>query len=37
MTAVYFIHEIVEHYYEFDAILNEIEFIVIPLANPGTF
>lgn len=37
MTAVYFIHEIVEHYYEFEAILHDVEFIVIPVSNPDGY
>lgn len=37
MTAVYFIHEIVEHYYEFEAILDAVEFVIIPVANPDGY
>lgn len=37
MSAVYFIHEIVEHSYEFEHILDAIEFVVIPVANPDGY
>lgn len=35
MASLYFLHEVVEHYYEFDALLDYFEIVVIPLANPG--
>lgn len=37
MAAVYFIHEIVEHSYEFENILDAVEFVVIPVANPDGY
>ncbi len=37
MTAVYFLHEIVEHSYDFPNILNAVEFVVIPVANPDGY
>jgi extracellular matrix protein 14 len=37
MTAMYFIHELVEHSYEFPNILNAVEFVVIPVANPDGY
>jgi hypothetical protein len=35
MTALYFLHELVEHHYEFDAILDAVDIVVVPVANPG--
>ena len=35
MASLYFLHEVVEHYYEFDALLDNFELVVIPVANPG--
>lgn len=37
MSTLYFIHEIVEHSDEFDDILDELEFVVIPVANPDGY
>lgn len=37
MTAMYFIHEVVEYSYEFEEILNFVEFVVIPVANPDGY
>jgi murein tripeptide amidase MpaA len=34
MVAVNLVHELVDHAYEFEQILREVEFVVIPAANP---
>lgn len=35
MAALYFIHEIVEHSYEHADILDKVDLIFMPTANPG--
>lgn len=35
MAAIYFIHEIVAHDYEYQDILPHLDFVIIPVANPG--
>lgn len=35
MAALYFIHEVVEHSYEYADILDKVDLIFIPTANPG--
>jgi Zinc carboxypeptidase len=35
MTAMYIIHELVEHDYEFPDILDQVDIVVVPVANPG--
>jgi hypothetical protein len=35
MTAMYIIHEIVEHDYDFPDILDNIDIVLVPVANPG--
>lgn len=35
MAAMYFLHEIVDHFYEFEDILANLDFVFIPVANPG--
>ncbi|XP_058124251.1 carboxypeptidase B-like [Anopheles ziemanni] len=37
MSASYILHEIVEHYYEFEHILDNVNFLVVPLANPDGY
>ncbi|XP_053674614.1 carboxypeptidase B-like [Anopheles nili] len=37
MSACYILHEIVEHYYEFEHILDNVNFLVVPLANPDGY
>ncbi|CRL03581.1 CLUMA_CG016523, isoform A [Clunio marinus] len=37
MTAMYIIHELVEHDYEFDDILNAIDIVVVPVSNPDGY
>ncbi|CAG9797361.1 unnamed protein product [Chironomus riparius] len=37
MASLYFLHEVVEHYYEFDALLDYFEIVVIPVANPDGY
>jgi murein tripeptide amidase MpaA len=37
MTSLYIIHEIVEHYYDFEDLLNRVNFIIIPVANPDGY
>jgi murein tripeptide amidase MpaA len=34
MAAVNLVHELVDHAYDFEEILQEVEFVVIPVANP---
>lgn len=35
MATMYYIHDIVEHYYEFDDILDNVNLVFVPVANPG--
>ncbi|XP_053665711.1 carboxypeptidase B-like [Anopheles marshallii] len=37
MSANYILHEIVEHYYEFENILDNVNFLVVPLLNPDGY
>jgi murein tripeptide amidase MpaA len=37
MTALYIIHEIVEHSSEFTDILNKVNFVILPVANPDGY
>ena len=37
MSALYFIHELVEHNYDFDDILDRVDIVFVPVANPGKF
>ncbi|KAG5675311.1 hypothetical protein PVAND_005222 [Polypedilum vanderplanki] len=37
MTALYFLHEFVEHHYEFDDILDAVDIVIIPVANPDGY
>lgn len=37
MAAVYFIHEVVEHDYEYDDILDFVDLVFVTVANPGEF
>uniref|UniRef100_A0A182S9F2 Peptidase M14 domain-containing protein n=1 Tax=Anopheles maculatus TaxID=74869 RepID=A0A182S9F2_9DIPT len=37
MSANYILHEIVEHYYEFENILDNVNFLVVPLVNPDGY
>uniref|UniRef100_A0A182QI44 Peptidase M14 domain-containing protein n=1 Tax=Anopheles farauti TaxID=69004 RepID=A0A182QI44_9DIPT len=37
MSAAYIMHEIVEHYYEFEHILNNVNFLIVPLVNPDGY
>ncbi|XP_049290824.1 carboxypeptidase B-like [Anopheles funestus] len=37
MSASYILHEIVEHYYEFENILDNVNFLVVPLVNPDGY
>ncbi|KFB50554.1 AGAP006210-PA-like protein [Anopheles sinensis] len=37
MSASYILHEIVEHYYEFENILDNVNFLIVPLANPDGY
>jgi hypothetical protein len=37
MSSLYLIHELVEHAYEFETLLEEIDFLVIPVANPDGY
>lgn len=37
MAAMYIIHEIVEHDYEFDDLLDNIDFVVLPVSNPDGY
>lgn len=37
MTAMYIVHEIVEHDYEFEDILSKVDIVLIPVANPDGF
>ena len=34
MAAIHWIHEIVEHYYEFSDLLEKVDFVFIPIINP---
>lgn len=35
MASLYFLHELVEHDYEFDDILDNVDLVFITVANPG--
>lgn len=35
MSAMYFLHEIAAHAYEFEDILDNLDLVIIPVANPG--
>lgn len=37
MTAMYILHEISAHAYEFEDLLNSLDFVIIPVANPGQY
>lgn len=37
MSALYFIHELVEHDYEFEDILDRVDLVFIPVANPDGY
>ncbi|ETN61641.1 hypothetical protein AND_006696 [Anopheles darlingi] len=37
MSINYMMHEIVEHYYEFEAILDNVNFLFVPLVNPDGY
>lgn len=37
MSALYFLHEVVEHHYDYSDLLDNFEFVVIPVANPDGY
>jgi murein tripeptide amidase MpaA len=37
MAALYFIHQIVEHSYDYENILSKVDFVFIPVANPDGY
>lgn len=35
MTALYFIHELTENHMTYQNLLQNVEFVIVPVANPG--
>lgn len=37
MTAMWIVHELTDHYYEFQDLLTNFDFVIIPMANPDGY